>query len=59
MLMYVMWGDITSDSDDDDGEYIEDINDGIVLTIGYVPGLKVEAMPKATPLLRIPLVRNF
>ncbi|KAL0005041.1 hypothetical protein SO802_012602 [Lithocarpus litseifolius] len=49
----VMWGDITSDSDDDVGEYIEDINDGIVLTVGYVPGLKVEAMPKATPLLRI------
>ena len=54
-----MWGDITGDSDDDDGEYIEDINDGIVLTIGYVPGLKVEAMPKASPLLQIPLVRNF
>ncbi|XP_050275735.1 F-box/LRR-repeat protein At5g63520-like isoform X1 [Quercus robur] len=49
----VMWGDITSDSDDEVGEYIEDINDGIVLTVGYVPGLKVEAMPKATPLLRI------
>ena len=38
---------------------IEDINDGIVLTIGYVPGLKVEAMPKATPLLRIVKVTNL
>ena len=50
-----MWGDITSDSNDDIGEYIEDINDSIVLTVGYVPGLRVEAMrpmPKATLLLR-------
>ena len=54
-----MWGDIINDSDDDDGEYIEDINDGIVLTIGYVPWLKVEAMPKATPLLRIVKVTNL
>ena len=60
-----MWGDITSDSDDDDGEYIEDINDGIVLTVGYAPGLRVKAMrpmPKATPLLqilRVCLVRKF
>ena len=54
-----MWGDITSDSDDEVGEYIEDINDGIVLTVGYVPGLKVEAMPKATPLLRIVKVTNL
>ncbi|XP_065638889.1 uncharacterized protein LOC112000245 [Quercus suber] len=54
-----MWGDITSDSNDDVGDYIGDINDGIVLTVGYVPGLRVEAMrpmPKATPLLRIPRV---
>ncbi|KAK7838495.1 f-box/lrr-repeat protein [Quercus suber] len=28
----VMWGDITSDSNDDVGDYIGDINDGIVLT---------------------------
>ena len=60
-----MWGDIINDSDDDVGEYIEDINDGIVLTVGYVPGLRVEAMrpmPKATPLLqilRVYLVRKF
>ena len=49
-----MWGDITSDSDDDVGEYVEDINDGIVLTVGYVPGLKVE------PVQDFPSpVRNF
>ena len=39
-----MWGDITSDSDDDVGEYVKDINDIIVLTVGYVLGLSVEAM---------------
>ena len=57
-----MRGDITSDSDDDVGEYIEDINDGIVLTVGYVLGLRVKAMrpmPKATPLLRIVKVTNL
>ena len=49
-----MWGDITSDSDDGVGEYVEDINDGIVLTVGYVPGLKVEPVPKG-----FSMVRNF
>ena len=60
-----MWGDIINDSDDDVGEYVKDINDIIVLTVGYVLGLRVEAMrpmPKATPLLQILkvyLVRKF
>ena len=60
-----MWGDIINDSDDDVGEYIKDINDGIVLTVGYVLGLSVEAMwpmRKVTPLLqilRVYLVRKF
>lgn len=36
--MLVMWGYITGDSDNDAGGYIEDINDGIVLTIGYAQG---------------------
>ena len=42
--MLVTWGYIAGDSDNDVGGYIEDINDGIVLSIGYVPGLKVEAI---------------
>ena len=44
MLRLVTWGYIAGDSDNDVGGYIEDINDGIVLSIGYVPGLKVEAI---------------
>ena len=60
-----MWGDIINDSDDDVVEYIKDINDGIVLTVAYVLGLRVEAMRpmlKAIPLLqilRVYLVRKF
>ena len=42
--MLVTWGYIAGDSDNDVGGYIEDIHDGIVLSIGYVPGLKVEAI---------------
>lgn len=44
--MQVKWGDIGGDSDDEGG-YLpaEVINNGIVLTIGFVPGLKVDAIP--------------
>lgn len=44
--MQVKWGDIGGDSDDEVG-YVpaEDENNGIVLTVGCVPGLKVDAIP--------------
>ncbi|KAF5476531.1 hypothetical protein F2P56_003278 [Juglans regia] len=42
----VKWGDIGGDLDDEVG-YVpaEDENNGIVLTVGCVPGLKVDAIP--------------
>ncbi|XP_075660469.1 F-box/LRR-repeat protein At5g63520-like isoform X2 [Castanea sativa] len=39
------WGTTEGDSDDEYGSNIEDTNHGIVLTVGYVPGLKVDAIP--------------
>lgn len=45
--------DMACDSDDDDP--LEDANNGIVLTVGFVPGLKVDAIP----LLRKTKVTHF
>lgn len=35
--------DMNSDSDEDGP--LEDVNNGIVLTVGFIPGLKVDAIP--------------
>lgn len=54
--MQVKWGDIGGDSDDEGGYFpVEVINNGIVLTVGFVPGLKVDAIP----LLRSVKVKFF
>lgn len=51
----VSWWDFRSDfSDEDDSITRKDENYGIVLTIGYVPGLKVDVVP----LLRSTKVKN-
>ena len=44
---------VKPDSETDD--YVEDIDTGIVFTLGYVPGLKVDAIP----LLRTAKVTNL
>ncbi|GAU26769.1 hypothetical protein TSUD_317670 [Trifolium subterraneum] len=44
----VKWGALFSGIGDE--EYATNINEGIVLTVGYLPGLKVEAIPLLRPL---------
>ncbi|CAK8568108.1 unnamed protein product [Lathyrus sativus] len=55
----VKWGALFSGIGDD--EYARHINEGIVLTIGYLPGLKVEAIPLIRPpkTPQEPCVDNF
>lgn len=45
--MQVKWGALFSGIDD--VEYARHVNEGIVLTVGYLPGLKVEAIPLLQP----------
>lgn len=49
------WIDIGGDFHDEDGYMpAKDLNNGIVLTVGFLPGLKVDAIP----LLRSVKVRH-
>ncbi|XP_061359103.1 F-box/LRR-repeat protein At5g63520 isoform X2 [Gastrolobium bilobum] len=55
----VKWGALFGGFDDE--EYARNINEGIVLTIGYLPGLKVEAIPLLRPQKtpQAPCIDNF
>ncbi|KAL5543881.1 hypothetical protein UlMin_007665 [Ulmus minor] len=61
-LKEVKWSDACGDLSDDDGSVTaEDVNCGIVLTVGFVPGLKVDVIPllRSTKEPRKSLVDNF
>lgn len=51
------WGALFSGIDDE--EYARHINEGIVLTIGCLPGLKVEAIPLIRPAKVVNLFKNL
>jgi hypothetical protein len=55
----VKWGALFSGIGDE--EYATNINEGMVLTVGYLPGLKVEAIPLLRPpkTPQEPCVDNF
>uniref|UniRef100_A0A2N9EN35 F-box domain-containing protein n=1 Tax=Fagus sylvatica TaxID=28930 RepID=A0A2N9EN35_FAGSY len=55
----VKWGDFGGVSEDEVGGYIEE--HGIVLTVGFVPGLKVDAIPLLSTVKerQVPLIDKF